>query len=141
MIKKHDRTDESGLSQCLRNRFIPSLVGVIASAGLLALALVWFFEGRNFESAGRRHGERKERSTGLSLTAQTDVQTRPRSSAAAPGWDSERVWSGNDDWEPFVAADRSSSYVYQMTTRFNAQLSGIFIRRSADGGEHGTRTN
>jgi hypothetical protein len=106
----------------------------MASGGFLALALAWFFGERNFEGGGRRHGERKERSTGLSFTAQSDVQALPRTSAAASGWDSERVWSGNDDWEPFVAADRSSRYVYQMTTRFNARLSGIFIRRSANGG-------
>jgi hypothetical protein len=98
-----------------------------------ALLLVHALNG--FGGAGRPHGERKERSTGRNFATQTDVQTQPRASAAAPGWDSERVWSGQDDWEPFVAADRSSSYVYQMTTRFNARLSGIFIRRSADGGK------
>lgn len=61
----------------------------------------------------------------------TALVTNP---ATAPGWERERVWSGHDDWEPYIAADRSSSYVYQMTTRFNAYVSGIFIRRSPDSG-------
>ncbi len=87
------------------------------------------------ESASRPHGDRKSHSSGRDFAAQTDVQTDPRAAIAARGWDAERVWSGHDDWEPFVAADRSSGYVYQMTTRFNARLSGIFIRRSADSGQ------
>ena len=65
---------------------------------------------------------------------QTDVQPRPEISASAPGWDRERAWSGHDDWEPLVAADRFSAFVYQMVTRFSPSVSGIFIRRSADGG-------
>jgi hypothetical protein len=82
----------------------------------------------------RPHGERKEHWSGLSFARQTDVQFSPRPAARQAGWDSERVWSGNDDWEPFVAADPSSPYVYQMTTRFNAEISGIFIRISVDRG-------
>ena len=127
MIKKSNRTKGPRSSRQSPYRVVLFSIGLATALGL-------FSEGRNFENAGRPHGERKEHSTGLSFAAQTDVQSLPRPSAAASGWDSERVWSGNDDWEPFVAADRSSSYVYQMTTRFNAQISGIFIRRSADGG-------
>lgn len=82
----------------------------------------------------RRHGERKEQWSGREYLAQTAVESRPVTSPTAPGWEMERAWSGHDDWEPFVAADRSSPFVYQMTTRFNATVSGIFIRRSADGG-------
>ena len=83
----------------------------------------------------RPHGERKERFTGRDFAAQTDVEKHSSASAINRGWDRERVWSGHDDWEPFVAADRSSSYVYQMVTRFNAVVSGIYIRSSAGGGE------
>ncbi len=83
---------------------------------------------------GRRHGERKERGSGRSFAAETEVKATASRSAVAAGWDSERVWSGNDDWEPFVAADRSAPFVYQMTTRFQGSMSGIFIRRSTDGG-------
>src|SRR3954466_15894410 len=38
--------------------------------------------------------------------------------AAAPGWSSEARWSGSDDWEPTIAADPSSNWVYQATTRY-----------------------
>jgi hypothetical protein len=113
----------------LASNWFCALLLFVSAALLLAYAWIGFGEGR------RSHGERKERSTGRNFVAQTEVHTLPRASAAAPGWDSERVWSGQDDWEPFVAADRSSGYVYQMTTRFNTELSGIFIRRSVDGGK------
>lgn len=108
---------------------------IVAGGTVLVVgALVLFILQLNGRDTGARpHGERKGSSTGRNFAAQTDVQSHPFA-AAAPGWDTERVWSGNDDWEPFVAADRSSNYVYQMTTRFSAKLSGIFIRRSPDGG-------
>jgi len=112
----------------------------IVSNWFLALPLIagatllLFYAWTGFRADSQPHGERKERTSGRNFSKQTEVQMFPRASTAAPGWDSERVWSGQDDWEPFVAADRSSSYVYQMTTRFNARLSGIFIRKSDDGG-------
>ena len=102
-------------------------------AGILVLAICVLAWAATRESDSP-HGERKDRWSGQNFAAQTDVQAAPSTSGAAPGWDRERVWSGQDDWEPFVAADRSSGYVYQMTTRFNALYSGIFIRRSPDGG-------
>ena len=104
------------------------------AAFIISLAVVSVVPRPDSSIQARAHGERKERSTGREFLAETDVEKAPIPSAVAPGWDSERVWSGHDDWEPFVAADRSSSYVYQMVTRFNAQVSGIFIRRSADSG-------
>ena len=104
------------------------------AALLVSLAVVFVFLRPVSSIQAPAHGERKERSTGREFLAETDVQKTPIPSAVMPGWDSERVWSGHDDWEPFVAADRSSNYVYQMVTRFNAQVSGIFIRRSADSG-------
>ncbi|MCI0412007.1 glycoside hydrolase [bacterium] len=63
-------------------------------------------------------GERKKVWSGKSYKAQTVVAAMP-SAAAAPGFDSERVWSGEDDWEPAVAADPSSNFVYQLTTRYS----------------------
>ncbi len=105
------------------------------AAGLLALTIFLVAWAASRDTGSRPHGERKERWTGRNFAAETDVQWQAQPSATASGWDAERVWSGQDDWEPFVAADRSSSFVYQMTTRFNARYSGIFIRRSADGGK------
>jgi hypothetical protein len=45
------------------------------------------------------------------------------SAAAAPagghrGWSSEQRWSPLNDWEPNIAADPSSSWLYQMTTQY-----------------------
>jgi hypothetical protein len=67
------------------------------------------------------------------------IETVPR--PAATGFDSERVWSSYNDWEPAIAADPSSAYVYQLTTRYNGlepchRCAGPYIifRRSSDGG-------
>ena len=92
--------------------------------------------------AGREiEGEKKKTSTGLSFVESTRVEIAP-SPAAAPGWDVERVWSGQDDWEPAIAVDPMvSNYVYQMTTRYtgpkacnNCKLPAIIFRSSSDGG-------
>jgi len=34
------------------------------------------------------------------------------------GWTSEQRWGPKNDWEPNIAADPSSSWLYQMTTRY-----------------------
>lgn len=87
-------------------------------------------------------GEAKKTSSGRSFLAETLVEHAPSPSAAAPGFDSERVWSGFDDWEPAVAADPSSSWVYQMTTRYDgpAACNGcpfpvVVFRSSSNGGQ------
>ncbi|HYT30727.1 MAG TPA: sialidase family protein [Actinomycetota bacterium] len=57
-------------------------------------------------------------------------------------FDSEHIWNTTaNDWEPTVAADPGTSFVYQMTTRYGGTHvcgSGmqhcIFFRASADGG-------
>jgi hypothetical protein len=61
--------------------------------------------------------------------------------AAAPGWSSEARWSANDDWEPTIAADPSSNWVYQATTRYGGPKAcsscpgtAIIFRASSDGG-------
>lgn len=75
------------------------------AAILLVLAIVGVAWATTSETT-RPHGVREERSTGRNFAAQTDVQSHPRPSQAASGRESERVRSGQDDWEPFVAADR-----------------------------------
>ncbi|HXT21059.1 MAG TPA: hypothetical protein VN923_09935, partial [Thermoanaerobaculia bacterium] len=64
--------------------------------------------------AGDVDGKARKVPTGLSFEKRTTVAAEPMAAAVA-GFDSERVWSGFDDWEPAIAADPSSSYVYQMT--------------------------
>jgi len=86
-------------------------------------------------------GEGKKLGSGVSYLAQTMVDAAPMPAAAA-GWDSERVASGEDDWEPAVAVDPGNvNYVYQAITRYtgpkacgNCKLPAIIIRRSIDGG-------
>ncbi|HJO03614.1 MAG TPA: sialidase family protein [Acidobacteriota bacterium] len=58
----------------------------------------------------------------------------------AVGWDRERLWSSHVDWEPVVAADPRSDWVYQMASRYYAPpCEGcpdpiMVFRRSPDGG-------
>ena len=85
-------------------------------------------------------GKDKKASSGLSFEKRTTVEANPSPGKVA-GFDSERVWSGFDDWEPAVAADPNSSYVYQMTTRYNGPKACngcpfpvIVFRASSNGG-------
>jgi hypothetical protein len=62
---------------------------------------------------------------------------QPRANTLGPartGFESEQLWGepGRDDWEPVVAADPSSSWVYQMTTRQRPNF--LLFRSSPDGG-------
>src|SRR5262245_51910201 len=83
----------------------------------------------------------KKAGTGRSFAVETTVETTPVP-AAAPGWDGERVASGQDDWEPAVGVDPGNpNYVYQLVTRYtgpkpcgNCKLPAMFLRRSIDGG-------
>ncbi|HET7472668.1 MAG TPA: sialidase family protein [Candidatus Limnocylindrales bacterium] len=70
---------------------------------------------------------------------------RPTGAAAAApaaGWAGEQVVDGvSDDWEPAIAADPSSSYVYSLVTRYAGKPCGgncpspyIALQISADGG-------
>lgn len=79
--------------------------GLGAGVLVLALGLLALAASRETDC---RQGEREERRGEKIFLSQTDVQNEPRASAEAPGWDSERVWSGQDDWEPSVVAGRSS---------------------------------
>jgi len=86
-------------------------------------------------------GEKKKTSTGKSYLYSTRIERVERPSAAAKEFAAERVWSGHDDWEPAIAVDPTSSYVYQMTTRYTGKrpcaicrLPAIVFRSSADGG-------
>lgn len=119
--------------QTLGSRFnVALLLGLFA----LAIALV-----RPAMSEWKPNGEQKKTSSGKSYLSETTVLRAPSMSAAATGFDSERAWSGYDDWEPAIAADPSSTYVYQLTTRYNGPAAcngcpfpNIIFRSSSDGG-------
>jgi hypothetical protein len=74
-------------------------------------------------------------------TAEANV-AQPVVSAAAAGWAPEHVWSATaNDWEPAIAADPGSNWVYQATTRYGGPKActqcpdpAIIIRASSDGG-------
>jgi hypothetical protein len=42
----------------------------------------------------------------------------------AGGWMPEQRWSRHNDWEPNIAADPSSPWLYQMTTRYGGPSAG-----------------
>jgi hypothetical protein len=85
--------------------------------------------------------DEKKVGTGKSFVQETRVEATPVP-AAAPGWFSERVASGEDDWEPAVAVDPgNANFVYQLITRYtgpkpcgNCKMPTMLLRRSTDGG-------
>ena len=48
--------------------------------------------------------------------AASPVSAAPAGPRAAGGWTAEQRWSPANDWEPNIAADPSSAWLYQMTT-------------------------
>ncbi len=84
----------------------------------------------------------KMRTAGNPIPAESlIVEKGPALSALTTGFDSERLWSAYNDWEPAIAIDPISSYVYQLTTRYNGPAPCqncpapyIIFRSSSDGG-------
>ncbi len=83
----------------------------------------------------------------MAVTSMSGVLAATNAPAAAstPSFASEQVFSPTaDDWEPAVAADPSSSWVYQAVTYINASANktcsgcpgtAVFFRASSDGGK------
>ncbi len=114
-----------------RRWFGPVLIG----AALIAGIAIGVAAARPTDQIGKA----KPIADGSSNAATVTIETVARPSAN--GFDSERVWSQYNDWEPAIAVDPSSSYVYQLTTRYNGpepcnRCAGPYIifRRSSDGG-------
>ena len=109
------------------------LVLILAVLGLCLWVAAWLMQGRARPRGFAIHGEPTYR-------AAAPIEPQPSSSLQARAWDVQRLWSPHVDWEPAVAADRSSSFVYQMTTRYYApDCAGcpdpaVVFRRSPDGG-------
>jgi hypothetical protein len=83
---------------------------------------------------GQPDEEELKRGTGISQVGRVVAGGPVLPSTVSPGVDQERLWSESDDWEPIIAADRSSDHVYQMTTRLDARRSRVMFRASSDGG-------
>jgi hypothetical protein len=116
-------------------------VWVLRVIAALAAIIGVIFVLKDYKERQERPGETKKVWSGKSYKAQTEVVKAPSPSRAAAGWSSERVWSGEDDWEPAIAVDPSGTFVYQMTTRYsgprpcsNCPLPAIVFRSSSDGG-------
>ena len=68
------------------------------------------------------------------------VAALPAAAAPPSGFDSERLFSAGNDWEPNVAVDPSSSYVYMVATGLDAKACrqcpepSILVRVSPDHG-------
>ena len=117
-----------------RHRALTSVCLVITLIAFVAI-------GCSVTSRTGEDGKTKKTWSGISYQKQTVIQSAPAVSLSAPGWDSERAWSGFDDWEPAIAADPSSTYVYQLTTRYNGPKACngcpfpvIIFRSSSDSG-------
>ena len=107
---------------------------LIAAALLVGIAI-------GYAVPDRSQGKARPAADVPSAAAQATVAQTPSASQRNAEFDSERVWSAYNDWEPAVAADPSSSYVYQLTTRYDGpapcgRCAGpwIVFRRSSDGG-------
>ena len=87
-------------------------------------------------------GKRRPVPEAALIEGQVTIQARPTGSRSNNGFEAERVWGPYNDWEPAIAIDRATGYVYQLTTRYDGpepckRCAGPYIifRRSGDGGE------
>ncbi len=105
------------------------------AAALAALGLLVGCGSDDDGPAKRRpQDERRRQWSGISYADRTVVERLPSKSSSGTGFDRERVWSGEDDWEPYVAVDADRGFVYQFATRWVAPRYKIVVRRSLDGG-------
>jgi hypothetical protein len=86
-------------------------------------------------------GKRRPVPEAALIEGQVTIQARPTDSQSNNGFEAERLWGPYNDWEPAIAIDRATGYVYQLTTRYDGpepckRCAGPYIifRRSNDGG-------
>ena len=86
-------------------------------------------------------GKRRLVSETVRIEEPVTIQTTPTDSQSNNGFEAERLWGPYNDWEPAIAIDRATGYVYQLTTRYDGpepckRCAGPYIifRRSGDGG-------
>ena len=135
-----------------------SLIGIVVIGLIVAWVFVWDRPGSVPEH--RRGGERgrgasevqqelseqtSERLEALQEANQRGIKWRVSNvtSSPAPGWAGEKVADPKaDDWEPAIAADPRSPYVYLLTTHFTEKpcpgdcpYPYISLHISSDGGQ------
>lgn len=133
----------------MRRRFIASLGALAVIAGAMAFALASpsarpSTDGRRVEAgSGREEAEEAVEDLRKAATHTSKANAAaPIESAPATGWAPEALWSATgNDWEPAIAADPSSTWVYQATTRYGGPKActqcpdpAIILRASSDGG-------
>jgi hypothetical protein len=102
------------------------------------LTMLGFLAGCGSEdrklARGRQELKLPRQWSGISYADRTVVERAPSRTASGSGFDAERAWSGEDDWEPYVAVDAERGFVYQFATRWVTSKYKIVVRRSLDGG-------
>ncbi len=127
-------------------------VAVVVALIVLAGAMLVATTQEAPPAVGRARAERleqallTERRLDAAAAAEADGtlgQTEPIVLAAAAGWSGETlIHPSADDWEPAIAADPSSSYVYMLVTRYTGPtacgsqcpLPYMMLKVSGDGG-------
>ena len=135
----------------MRRRLVATLAAftLLSGAIVFALASPWsrpVAAERRTQAEGDLGHEAEEESVQDLRKAATHTSeanaAQPVVNAAAPGWAPERVWNATaNDWEPAIAADPGSNWVYQATTRYGGPKActgcpdpAIIVRASSDGG-------
>jgi hypothetical protein len=108
------------------------LVAVVVGVGLVGIG------------TATRHGSQSRAKGDFAVSGSrsgtSGSSSRVQGQAAPAGFPSETLWSSSNDWEPSVATDPGSSYVYEMTTRYTNKFCGksvahcMAFRSSSDGG-------
>jgi hypothetical protein len=120
------------------------LIGLVMVAVVVLVAVAFaVVRGGEAEHEGKGDPDRDVSGARIAAAHARTVKTvlTTAAPAAAPGFDSERLWSTGNDWEPAVAVDPSSTRVYQLTTRYGGPKAcgscsdpAIIFRASTDGG-------
>ena len=118
-----------------RTRFVLVAVVLVGCLGGAA----WFAVPREHEGAGD-----PDRAPGAHVGSPAGYASRNAVSAPAAvpaaGWVGESQLANEDTWEPTIAADPSSPYVYAMYNRYGPACGhscpnpAMYLRVSADGG-------
>jgi hypothetical protein len=125
----------------MRHRRI-TLAGIVVTLVIVAVALAVGRGRAGGEHDGKGDPDRDVAAQRIAAAHGKPVrQLAVQAAATATGFDSQRLWSTGDDWEPAVAVDPGSSWVYQATTRYGGPKAcascsdpAIIVRGSSDGG-------
>jgi hypothetical protein len=118
------------------------LAGIVVLLGAVMVATAIGRGTRGEEHDGKGDPDRDVAALRIEAAHVKPVKQLTAQAAATPsGFDSERLWGTGDDWEPAIAADPSSSWVYQATTRYGGPKActscsdpAIIVRASSNGG-------